>query len=102
MQEATGYQKTFVIEWCFFLLAKVSRDTRETSFLPSIVQGQGILRPWVLAQAWPRRYECCVKGQLDCPELCRAGKERSQRQVEHEISVPKGCTYSFIHSTSRQ
>lgn len=54
MQEATGYpKKTFVIEWCFFLLAKVSRDTRETSFLPSIVQGQGILRPWVLAQAWP-------------------------------------------------
>lgn len=37
MQEATGYpKKTFVIEWCFFLLAKVSRDTKEASFLPSL------------------------------------------------------------------
>lgn len=29
-------KEDFVFEWCFFLLAKVSRDTREASFLPSL------------------------------------------------------------------
>ena len=73
-----------------------SAETPESP--PSISQGRGILRPWVLAQAWLERCDCCVrKGQLHLPQscCCGAGKKEVRRQVEHEISVPKGCTYSF-------
>lgn len=48
-------------------------------------------------------YECCVRrGQLDLPRSCCGGwQERSQRQVEHEISVPKGL-HLLIHSFNKQ
>lgn len=83
MQEATGCpKKTFVIEWCFFLLAKVSRDTRESSLLPSLHQSgprdsQALGSSTGLARGVSAVWE---RGSFTCPRAAAVGLARRKSE----------------------